>query len=124
MDASHAAQACEDKKMLCAVAAASQARGMSPLSVAIRDARALEFVLRTQHGFHTTLLLDSEATKTGIESALDETRMMLTDTACGSNCRFLLYFAGHGIQVSPRPFSSQVVLVGDCGNQSTLTITL
>ena len=71
--------------------------GLSTLATAVTDAKQVEAVLRTVHGFQTCLLLDDAATKADIERALDAVRAKLG--SCASNSRFIFFFAGHGIQV-------------------------
>lgn len=62
------------------------------LQTSVQDARALESLLREQHGFRTTLLTDP--TKAEIEALFGQIRRENT----AEDGRVLLYYAGHGVQ--------------------------
>lgn len=64
-------------------------RHMPKLESAVRDARAVEEVLRTRYGFKTTLLIDAD--RYALLSALNKLRESLTDED-----NLLIYYAGHG----------------------------
>ncbi|MEO1083968.1 MAG: caspase family protein, partial [Acidobacteriota bacterium] len=66
--------------------------GVEPLATPTSDARALGRLLREEHGFEVTELLDADADRFGIEDLLAELR----DTADGDTA-LLFYFAGHGV---------------------------
>jgi len=62
---------------------------LQKLESAVRDARAVEEILRTAYGFKTTLLLDADRYQ--LLSALNKLREELTDQD-----NLLIYYAGHG----------------------------
>src|SRR5688500_1262850 len=69
------------------------------LQYAVNDVKAVREVLIKSYGFpagNITLLLDSDATKSGIEKAMAK----LSDTGkVGPDDRILIYFSGHGMTV-------------------------
>ncbi|MGK2925550.1 MAG: nSTAND1 domain-containing NTPase [Lysobacterales bacterium] len=67
--------------------------GVKPLQSAVTDARAIADILRDQHAYDVTLLLDEQATAESIFRILeaDYPQRLAKDGA------FLLYFAGHGV---------------------------
>lgn len=67
-------------------------RGIPPLTSAVADARAIAGVLAELHGYRVTLLVDAEASLTGIRAALAD-----VVGAAGPRDRVLFYFAGHGV---------------------------
>jgi hypothetical protein len=64
--------------------------GWQPLNTARADAEALAKTLAADYGFQVRTLLDGEATRAAILSAMDE---LATSGADGAD---LIYFAGHG----------------------------
>lgn len=83
--------------------------GLGMLATAVEDAKQMETVLRTVHGFETCLLLDDAASKSDIERALDVLRVKLS--TCASHSRFILFFAGHGVQVCTCSFDCDSIIV-------------
>jgi TPR repeat protein len=65
-----------------------------PLHTAVRDAGAMEAVLKQKYGFQTTLLTDANATRTKI---LDQ--IATYESQLGENDNLLIYYAGHGFQI-------------------------
>lgn len=65
---------------------------VTPLPNAANDARALDEMLRKEHGFETISRLDTEATR-------DNLRALFKDlsTKLRKDDRLLVYFAGHGV---------------------------
>jgi TPR repeat protein len=61
------------------------------LATPVHDAQEVASVLSGQYGFHTRLLLDKDATRSNILTALDQYRNTLK-----SNDSLLIYYAGHG----------------------------
>ncbi len=61
------------------------------LRTSVSDARDIEKSLRTKYGFHTSILLDEDATRHAIKQALSEFRKTLPE-----NSNLLIYYAGHG----------------------------
>ncbi|HKU75804.1 MAG TPA: caspase family protein [Pyrinomonadaceae bacterium] len=64
-------------------------RYLSPLKTAVRDAEAVEKVLREEYGFKTKLLRDTDRTQ--IMAAINEYRELLREDS-----NLLIYYAGHG----------------------------
>ncbi len=67
--------------------------GVKPLQSAVTDAAAIAAVLRDQHGYEVSLLLDEQAQGAAILHALESELPGRLDEATS----FLLYFAGHGV---------------------------
>ena len=64
-------------------------RSVTPLKTAVKDARTVADLLRSEYGFRVTLLVD--ATRNQMLDAFDEMRRKLNE-----NDNLLVYFAGHG----------------------------
>ncbi len=64
---------------------------LSQLSMAVTDAQTVAHVLKEQYGFHVTLLLNKQATRSGIMSIFNQLNKKLT-----KNDHLLIYYAGHG----------------------------
>lgn len=67
--------------------------GVKPLQSAVADAEAIAGILRDQHDYDVTLLLDSRADAASIFDALESEIPKHLDEGRS----FLLYFAGHGV---------------------------
>ncbi|HEX3878382.1 MAG TPA: caspase family protein [Bryobacteraceae bacterium] len=61
------------------------------LQTAVNDAQAVTRILTDRYGFHVTLLVDRDATRTSILNAFDQYRRTLKD-----DDNLLIYYAGHG----------------------------
>ncbi len=81
-------------KSIALVIGISKYAHMTPLTGAVRDAKAMGEVL-TDHGFEVTLLLDEEATASQIKRLLTAGRV----EDIGETDRVFIYFAGHGVSV-------------------------
>ena len=66
--------------------------GIPPLRNAVRDVQALAQILGSEHDYQTRLLLDEQASLTGLRSLLAELPRVLQPDS-----RLIFYFAGHGI---------------------------
>ncbi len=66
--------------------------GIPPLRNAVRDVQALAQILGAEHGYQTRLLLDEQASLTGLRGLLAELPRELQPDS-----RLIFYFAGHGI---------------------------
>ena len=81
-------------KSIALVIGIDQYQEMTPLTGAVRDAKAMAEVLRDQ-GFDVHLLLDGQATAAGIKRLV--TSGAVKDV--GATDRVFIYFAGHGVSV-------------------------
>ncbi len=68
------------------------ANDVPPLRNAVRDVQAVAQVLHEQHGYAVRLVLDQQATLSGLRSLLSQ-----LPAEVAADTRLVLYFAGHGI---------------------------
>ena len=66
--------------------------GINPLTNARKDAETISDILRKDHDYEVTLLIDREATRANILTKLRDT----LPQQVSDGDRLLLYFAGHG----------------------------
>ena len=74
------------------IIAINQYETFSPLKTAVNDAEGVKAVLEQNYGFSTELILNKDASRDNIISALNRYRKTLT-----SDDDFLIYYAGHGL---------------------------
>ncbi|MCI5137760.1 MAG: caspase family protein, partial [Candidatus Electrothrix sp. AR1] len=69
--------------------------GIPPLSTAVNDATKLAEILKEEHGYEVTLLIDEDVTVSRLETVFGEE--FLKQKKISKDDRLLVYFAGHGV---------------------------
>jgi WD40 repeat protein len=85
--------------------------GIPSLKTAVNDAKALAEVLKTQHHYKTTQLINADATLSRLRDYLHTTLKQTIQ----SNDRLLFYFAGHGIALNQDADGPQGYLIPQDG---------
>lgn len=80
--------------------------GITPLQSAAADATRLANILKQQHGYAVTLLVDAQATRAALAQAF-----AALPAQCKPDDRVLIYFAGHGQTLDTQEGSAEGYLI-------------